>query len=26
MAGAYAYNISHTEFLMHPKPAVVHLS
>jgi diaminopimelate decarboxylase len=25
MAGAYAYNISHTEFLMHPKPAVVHL-
>jgi diaminopimelate decarboxylase len=26
MAGAYAYNISHTEFLMHPKPAIVHLS
>jgi diaminopimelate decarboxylase len=25
MAGAYAYNISHTEFLMHPKPDVVHL-
>ncbi|WP_028279274.1 type III PLP-dependent enzyme [Arthrobacter sp. H5] len=25
MAGAYAYNISHRDFLMHPAPAVVHL-
>lgn len=26
MAGAYAWNISHTSFLMHPPPAFVHLS
>jgi diaminopimelate decarboxylase len=25
LAGAYAWNISHTEFLMHPPPAFVHL-
>lgn len=25
MAGAYAYNISHHDFLLHPKPAVVHV-
>lgn len=25
MAGAYAWNISHTSFLMHPAPAFVHL-
>lgn len=25
MAGAYAWNISHTSFLMHPPPAFVHL-
>lgn len=25
MAGAYAWNISHTEFLMHPHPAFVYL-
>jgi diaminopimelate decarboxylase len=25
MAGAYAWNISHTAFLMHPPPAFVHL-
>ena len=25
MAGAYAWNISHTAFLMHPAPAFVHL-
>ena len=25
MAGAYAHNISHTGFLMHPAPAVVHV-
>jgi diaminopimelate decarboxylase len=24
LAGAYAYNISHRDFLMHPPPAVVH--
>lgn len=26
MAGAYAWNISHHDFLMHPKPAFSHLS
>ncbi|WP_222426711.1 alanine racemase [Amycolatopsis rhizosphaerae] len=26
MAGAYAYNISHHDFLMHPEPAVVHVT
>jgi diaminopimelate decarboxylase len=26
MAGAYAWNISHTAFLMHPPPAFVHLT
>lgn len=25
MAGAYAYNISHRDFLMHPEPAVIHV-
>jgi len=25
MAGAYAWNISHTSFLMHPSPAFVNL-
>jgi diaminopimelate decarboxylase len=25
MAGAYAYNISHHDFLMHPPPSVVHV-
>ncbi|WP_245828011.1 type III PLP-dependent enzyme [Sinomonas mesophila] len=25
MAGAYAHNISHTGFLMHPDPAIVHV-
>jgi diaminopimelate decarboxylase len=26
LAGAYAYNISHRDFLMHPAPTVVHLA
>jgi diaminopimelate decarboxylase len=26
MAGAYAWNISHTEFLMHPHPAFIYLN
>jgi diaminopimelate decarboxylase len=26
MAGAYAYNISHRDFLMHPAPTMVHLA
>ena len=26
MAGAYAYNISHRDFLLHPAPTIVHLA